>query len=200
MNENSNNSQWPELYGFWIYGEGPTYVIYVDNDSISEKAGIRCGDRIIELDGNDVSNESAGRIKFIARNAKINPPPISVQSFIQSFDLKINKNLSNDGIYNLIGFTTKGDMPIIVDQINENSDAFINGGLRRGDLIVQVNNLNLKYSNQLDQLTSNDTFNIKFIPINRDNNTSSAKTETNQSIIKEDAKMKQAKDFYDIVI
>ena len=41
--------QWPELYGFWIYGPGPSYVIYVEPGSISETAGIRVGDRIVEL-------------------------------------------------------------------------------------------------------------------------------------------------------
>lgn len=117
--------RWPELYGFWIYGHGPTYVIYVEPGSISETAGIRAGDRIVELDNNDVSRLAAPAIKYMAHNSKNNPPAISVQSFLQEAQLAA----SGERQPMMFGLRVRGDMPVLVDSVEVNSSAW-NAGIR----------------------------------------------------------------------
>ncbi len=114
----SSPLKWPELYGFWIYGLGPSYVIYVEPGSISEKAGIRVGDRIVELDNRDVSRMSADAVRFVARNAKQNPPAISVQSFLQEADLTPAPT---------VGMSVRGDMPVLVDSVDPAGPAWTAG-------------------------------------------------------------------------
>jgi hypothetical protein len=133
MNETQHAKKlWPEMYGFYIYGNGPTYVIYVENASISDIAGIRVGDRIIELDNQDVSNQPSHILKYIARNSRNNPPSISVQSCSQLVELIPDNNLLKTRGMNAYGFTIKGDMPILVDQIVENCLAYF-AGMRPGN-------------------------------------------------------------------
>ena len=69
-----NIKEWPELYGFAIHGDGPTFVVKVEPNSISDKAGIRMGDMIVELDGFNVSKKSSEAVVDIARAAKRKPP------------------------------------------------------------------------------------------------------------------------------
>lgn len=121
VESSSTASQWPELFGFWIYGNGPSYVIHVEPGSISETAGIRVGDRVVELDSNDVSRCSAQTIKYMARSSKNNPPAISVQSYLQEVELS--------GSSRNHGFTVRGDMPVLVDTVEPNSPAW-NAGMR----------------------------------------------------------------------
>ena len=59
----SGSCLWPESYGFYIYGSGPTFVIYVEPASVSDMAGIHAGDRIVEIDNQDVSKLSSNVIK-----------------------------------------------------------------------------------------------------------------------------------------
>ena len=162
---------WPELYGFWIHGNGPTYVIYVEPTSISETAGIRVGDRIIELDNQDVSNLSAGVIKFMARNSKHTPPPISVQSHALEVEVAPADYNANKGAWpNSYGLTIAGDMPVIVDKCAENSPAYL-AGLRPGDILVECNSKPLKYSESLRPLLFSGTANrmlLKYIPVSRE--------------------------------
>lgn len=124
----SGSLQWPELYGFWIYGNGPTYVIYVEPGSISETAGIRAGDRIVELDNNDVSRLASQTIKYMARSSKNNPPAISVQSFLQECQLTGGSGERN------FGLRIRGDMPVLVDTVENNSTAW-NAGIRPSKMI-----------------------------------------------------------------
>lgn len=173
----SNSLLWPELYGFWIHGNGPTYVIYVEPASISETAGIRVGDRIIELDNQDVSNLSAGVIKFMARNSKHSPPPISVQSYLLDADLlpdynffnSLNAQMVQQTNMNAYGFTISGDMPIMVENCVENGPAYVSG-MRAGDIIVEVNNKPIRYSDALKPLLLSHSSKIflKYIPVTKD--------------------------------
>lgn len=116
---------WPELFGFTIYGNGPTFVIYVKPGSVADIAGLKCGDRIIEIDEQHVSNLSSGVVKFMARNSKRVPPSISVQSCSLEIEIVPNKKL------NSYGFTVVGDLPVFVDSINEAGPAYV-AGLRQG--------------------------------------------------------------------
>jgi S1-C subfamily serine protease len=121
MTTTNDSLQWPELYGFWIYGNGPSFVIWVEPASISETAGIRIGDRVVELDNRDVSRMSAHAIKYMARTSKSNPPAISVQSFSQEVEL------SPDPISGSLGLIVRGDMPVVVESVTPNSPAWLAG-------------------------------------------------------------------------
>ena len=117
----STKLYWPELFGFTIYGNGPTYVIYVESDSVAHMGGLKSGDRIVEIDEQNVSNLSSGVVKFIARNSKRIPPSISVQSCSKEAEIVPNKKI------NSYGFTVVGDLPVFVDSINENGVAYASG-------------------------------------------------------------------------
>ena len=96
-------------------------MIHVEPGSISETAGIRVGDRVVELDSNDVSRCAAQTIKYMARSSKNNPPAISVQSYLQEVELS--------GSARNHGFTVRGDMPVLIDTVEPNSPAW-NAGMR----------------------------------------------------------------------
>ena len=125
--------QWPEMYGFYIYGSRPTFIIYVEPTSIAEQAGIRVGDRIIELDGVDVSTRGSSVIKNMARASKNSPPAISVQSYCQQVELIANDRFFSKPLgMNGFGFTVGGDLPVLVEQVYENSPAYV-AGMRTGE-------------------------------------------------------------------
>ena len=166
---------WPELYGFYIFGNGPAYIIYVEPSSVSDQAGIHAGDRIVEVDHQDVSKLSANIIKYMARNSKQNPPPISVQSAQKTLtltpDRKSNRQL------NLFGFTVRGqslmndklvhNIPVTVDQIVEGCQAYA-AGLRPGDILTQVNDVRVRSSDSvMSFLFVNKRLSVKYIPISR---------------------------------
>ena len=83
----SNINQWPESYGFSIYGNGPSYVIWVDEGSISDTAGIKVGDKIVQIDGQDMSKQSADAIIDMVHTSKKSSPPVSVQHAAEIIDL-----------------------------------------------------------------------------------------------------------------
>ena len=121
----SSKVYWPELYGFSIYGNGPSYVIYVEPGSVADMGGLKPGDRIIEIDEQNVSNLSSGVVKFMARNSKRNPPAISVQGCCVDVEIVSSKKSNN------FGFTIVGDLPVFIDSINETGPAYV-AGLRQG--------------------------------------------------------------------
>jgi C-terminal processing protease CtpA/Prc len=127
----TSTKAWPELYGFWIYGEGPAYVIHVEPSSIAEAAGIRVGDRLIELDNKDVAKLPADAIKLKASKSRNIPPPISVQSFYQIADLAASNSFSGASKTNGFGLAVRGDMPVFVDHVADNGPAHI-AGIRAG--------------------------------------------------------------------
>lgn len=203
---------WPELYGFTIYGNGPTYVIYVEPSSISDLAGIRAGDRIIEIDSQDVSKLSANIIKYIARNSKNAPPNLSVQSATKIIDLLPDQKLNR---LNSFGFTVKNNLldgdskylenlPVVVDQIVESCQAY-QQGLRPGDVIIEINSKRIKSSESaLSFLNANKNLTIRYIPfsneiLNRNFNSSKSSKQEAQPQTN-DFKIKRAKKFFSIVM
>jgi len=40
---------WPEFYGFQIYGNGPSFIVAVQDGSVAEKSGLRPGDQILQV-------------------------------------------------------------------------------------------------------------------------------------------------------
>lgn len=165
-----NIKEWPELYGFAIHGEGPTYVVKVEPKSISDKAGIRMGDMIVELDGYNVSKEPAEVIVDIARVARRKPPPICVQS--------VSKRLIIRDYKKGCGFTVRGDLPVKVDEIDEKSKAH-KIGMRQGDIIVDVNHRVVDREGAFKEMIENsvsDSLDIGFV--SRSASTKSRLTET----------------------
>jgi C-terminal processing protease CtpA/Prc len=108
----------------------------VEPTSIAEQAGIRVGDRIIELDGVDVSTRGSSVIKNMARASKNSPPAISVQSYCQQVELIANDRFFSKPLgMNGFGFTVGGDLPVLVEQVYENSPAYV-AGMRTGEFFL----------------------------------------------------------------
>jgi S1-C subfamily serine protease len=156
--------EWPELYGFHIYGDGPTYVVHVEPNSISDKAGIRVGDMIIELDGCNVSKDSADDVRSIARIAKRKPPPICVQCVTQR--VSINNFKYQKKHMNGCGFSVKGDSPVKVEDMDNKSKAH-KAGMRSGDIIIDVNNSTVNKEKDFKELLeqSDKNLDIGFLSI-----------------------------------
>ena len=134
LNDSSlnENFKWPELYGFEIYGDGPSFVIYVEPTSIAEAAGIKIGDKIIEIDYNDVSFRSSSFIKNLANNCRKQPPAISVQNCCNTVELISNKKFANKTRdMNGFGITISGDMPVLVNECVQNGPGYL-AGIRSG--------------------------------------------------------------------
>lgn len=132
---NELKKEWPELYGFWVYGEGPTYVVRVAQSSIAEAAGIRVGDRIIEIDSENVADKSAQYIKECAKRSKNKPPPISVQAHVQE------ANLIYDSRFEAFGVSIRSlndGLPVaLVDRVVKNSPADLTG-IRKSYLTIYL--------------------------------------------------------------
>jgi membrane-associated protease RseP (regulator of RpoE activity) len=159
---------WPELYGFWIYGDGPAYVIHVELSSIAEAAGIRVGDRLIELDNKDVSRMSAEAIKLRALKSRNIPPPISVQSFCQVAELVSIDNFPGASKTNGFGLTVRGDSPVVADYVVDSSPAYI-AGIRAGDFIVEANQKQMQFSEEMNRILNESSMvKLKFIPKSRE--------------------------------
>jgi S1-C subfamily serine protease len=191
---------WPELYGFYIYGNESTYVIHVEPNSLAESAGIRPGDKIIELDGDNVSEKPSNLLREIALKSKSCPPAISVQAASHKIEILPSKICK----HNFFGFTVKGDLPILVDQICSNGPAYL-AGLRSGDIIIGINDIQYKFSDFLKPIIHNNVYNlvIKFISLTKHskiesvNNIESKREFINNDIFKK--KLERAQIFYNTV-
>ena len=76
MESGWRNVDWPESFGFRIFGEGPTYVLGVQRGGTAHVSGLAPGDHVIELDGHDVTDMSADAMKKLASNSRTVPPTI----------------------------------------------------------------------------------------------------------------------------
>jgi len=164
---------WPEDYGFWIWGHGPTFVVRVEPLSISDKAGICVGDWIVELDNQDTRNHSADTVKRIANNSKKQPPKITVRGCSQRLILNSIAYSANESFLDLYGFTICKDDLVQVDRINPASQAY-KSGLRTGDIIIKVNDILINNAEQCQKIlvnTKHDNIDIKFISLNKTINT-----------------------------
>lgn len=160
----NSNQNWPEDYGFWIYGTGPTYVIYVEPDSVAAKSGIKPGDKIIEIDQKNVSDHSSDEIKTKVRASSNNPPFVSVQSALRQTQVVSRQDYGQKSF----GFSYSGTLPVVVDEVEFNESSYLSG-LRNGDIILFANNIPIKDSYSLKKILElNRVVDLKYIRVNQD--------------------------------
>ncbi|XP_034563956.1 LOW QUALITY PROTEIN: delphilin [Notolabrus celidotus] len=129
----SSNQGWPEEFGFQLGGNGPSYILSVEEGSSAHLAGLQAGDQVLEIEGHDVSTLGPQAVMAIAQTQKNIPPSIGVVSRIQQMDIIPGP----DGRF---GFTIVGDCPLLVEDCSPCSPAG-RAGLRAGDYVMEVNGI-----------------------------------------------------------
>lgn len=79
----SSNQGWPEDFGFQLGGNGPSYILSVEEGSSAHLAGLQAGDQVLEIEGHNVSTLGPQAVIAIAQTQKNIPPSIGVVSRIQ---------------------------------------------------------------------------------------------------------------------
>lgn len=79
----SSNQGWPEEFGFQLGGNGPSYILSVEEGSSAHLAGLQAGDQVLEIEGHNVSTLGPQAVIAIAQTQKNIPPSIGVVSRIQ---------------------------------------------------------------------------------------------------------------------
>lgn len=79
----TSNQAWPEEFGFQLGGNGPTYILTVEEGSSAHLAGLQAGDQVLEIEGHNVSTLAPQAVVAIAQTQKNVPPSIGVVSRIQ---------------------------------------------------------------------------------------------------------------------
>ncbi|XP_035525840.1 delphilin [Morone saxatilis] len=129
----SSNQGWPEEFGFQLGGNGPSYILSVEEGSSAHLAGLQAGDQVLEIEGHNVSTLGPQAVIAIAQTQKNIPPSIGVVSRIQQMDIIPGP----DGRF---GFTIVGDCPLLVEDCSPCSPAG-RAGLRAGDYVMEVNGI-----------------------------------------------------------
>nr|XP_043869656.1 delphilin [Solea senegalensis] len=129
----TSNQGWPEDFGFQLGGNGPSYILSVEEGSSAHLAGLQAGDQVLEIEGHNVSTLGPQAVVSIAQTQKNIPPSIGVVSRIQQMDIIPGP----DGRF---GFTIVGDCPLLVEDCSPCSPAG-RAGLRAGDCVMEVNGI-----------------------------------------------------------
>ncbi|XP_034148156.1 delphilin isoform X2 [Esox lucius] len=129
----TSNQGWPEEFGFRLGGNGPSYILSVEEGSSAYLAGLQPGDQVLEIEGQNVSTLGPQAVIAIAQTQRNIPPSIGVVSRIQQMDITPGP----DGRF---GFTIVGDCPLLVEDCSPCSPAG-RGGLRAGDYVMEVNGI-----------------------------------------------------------
>ncbi|XP_051958835.1 delphilin isoform X4 [Xyrauchen texanus] len=133
----ASNQGWPEEFGFQIGGNGPSYILTVEEGSSAQLSGLQPGDQVLEIEGQNVSSLSAQEVIALAQLQRNIPPSIGVVSRIEQVDITPGP----DGRF---GFTIVGDCPLLVEDCSPCSPAGRNG-LRAGDYVMEVNGIPVKH-------------------------------------------------------
>lgn len=83
LNMPSSNQGWPEEFGFQLGGNGPSYILSVEEGSSAHLAGLQAGDQVLEIEGHNVSTLGPQAVIAIAQTQKNIPPSIGVVSRVQ---------------------------------------------------------------------------------------------------------------------
>jgi S1-C subfamily serine protease len=140
----SSNDGWPEAFGFSIDGCAPVYISSVVEEGSAQQAGLLAGDIIVELNGENVRNCSREELVALARSSTKVPPSLIVLSRLRSVTL--NKGRSNN-----FGLTFRGDAPVFIRSVEFASQAR-KAGLRSGDLVMEVDGVNVRYCSKYEVL------------------------------------------------
>nr|XP_061807644.1 delphilin-like [Nerophis lumbriciformis] len=133
LNMPTSNQGWPEEFGFQLGGNGPSYILSVEEGSSAQLAGLQAGDQVLEIEGHNVSMLGPQAVIAIAQTQKNIPPSIGVVSRIQQMDIIPGP----DGRF---GFTIVGDSPLLVEDCSPFSPAG-RAGLRAGDCVMEVSGI-----------------------------------------------------------
>ncbi|XP_053221215.1 delphilin isoform X4 [Podarcis raffonei] len=134
----TTNDGWPEEFGFKISGNGPCYILAVEEGSSAQLAGLQLGDQILEIEGQHVSSMNAEALVALAKQCENVPPSIGVVSRIQQVELK-------PGQEGRFGFTLacEGGCPLQVGSVDPASPAS-ECGVKAGDYILEINGTPVK--------------------------------------------------------
>lgn len=133
------NENWPEAFGFTIGGQAPVVILSVEENSVAQRAGLQPGDQILEVNGENVQGLSKEEIILLAKRSRTVPPALAVISRIRTFDLRRRRGR--------FGFAVRGRGPVFIADVEPNSPAQ-NVGIRRGDLVLRINGINLRHMNE----------------------------------------------------
>jgi S1-C subfamily serine protease len=124
--------KWPKHFGFDIVGQGPCFVLHVERGSIAYNSGLQCGDQILELDDQDVTNMSAEALKTLAKHSRSQPPTLGVVSRILHVDVVGNKSVG-------LGMVVSDSKPVHVWTVENNGPAHVMG-IRPGyRAVIKIN-------------------------------------------------------------
>ncbi|XP_059572249.1 delphilin isoform X3 [Alligator mississippiensis] len=135
----TSNQGWPEAFGFKISGNGPCYILAVEEGSSAHAAGLQLGDQILEIEGQPVSSMSCEALISLARQCENVPPSIGVVSRIQQMDLKPGP----DGKFGFNLMCHSGS-PLQVESVVPESPA-CERGIKPGDYVLEINGLPVKF-------------------------------------------------------
>lgn len=138
------NFGWPEAFGFQIEGRGPVIITDVEDTGSAHAAGLQPGDIIVELNGENVRECSKQELIQRVRASTRCPPAMVVVSKVKIATVPRN---TNGGF----GITLRGDSPVYVRSVEFSSTARA-VGIRSGDLILEVNEENVRYSTRFEVL------------------------------------------------
>ncbi|KAG1925449.1 disheveled-associated activator of morphogenesis [Pimephales promelas] len=133
----ASNQSWPYEFGFQIGGNGPSYILTVEDGSSAHLSGLQPGDQVLEIEGQNVSSLNAQEVIALAQSQRNIPPSIGVVSRIEQMDITPGP----DGRF---GFTIVGDCPLLVEDCSPCSPAG-RSGLRAGDYVMEVNGIPVKH-------------------------------------------------------
>uniref|UniRef100_A0A452GG59 Uncharacterized protein n=1 Tax=Gopherus agassizii TaxID=38772 RepID=A0A452GG59_9SAUR len=134
----ATNQGWPEEFGFKISGNGPCYILAVEEGSSAYVAGLQPGDQILEIEGQHVSAMNCETLINLARQCENVPPSIGVVSRIQ----QMHVNPGPDGKFGFSLMCNSGNA-LQVESVAPDSPAS-ECGIKPGDYMLEVNGIPVK--------------------------------------------------------
>jgi len=141
--------RWPEAYGFTVTsGDAPCYVTSVERGGAAHKSGICPGDQIVEVDGRNVADMSADRVRTlatlsvsgqrstfkvtgahrVARPTTPSPPTLGVVSRVQYVELSADMTRG-------YGINMAGVRPTVVTHVDPEGPAQ-RAGIKPGNYLL----------------------------------------------------------------